>query len=158
MISILIASAFSFVITIFATPLAIRVLREREIGQFIQEEVEGHYHKRGTPTMGGIVMIVAVIIGYLVSHIRFWEFGEGFVFRVVGFPGQGWLRPLYFTILISHAVLAAVVLPLVVITVAFALRGRIERHRRIARWTLPLWFYVSVTGVMIYAMLYHLPV
>ncbi len=96
MISILIASAFSFVITIFATPLAIRVLREREIGQFIQEEVEGHHHKRGTPTMGGIVMIIAVIVGYLVSHIRVWEFGEGFNFRILGFPGQGWLALMAF--------------------------------------------------------------
>ena len=96
MISILIASAFSFVITIFTTPLAIRVLRRREIGQFIQEEVEGHHHKRGTPTMGGVVMIGAVIIGYLVSHIRFWEFGAGFSFRILDFKGQGWLALLAF--------------------------------------------------------------
>ncbi len=73
------------------------------------------------------------------------------------FQGQGFVRTLYFTILISHTILAAVILPLVIITVTLALRGRIERHRRIARWTLPLWFYVSVTGVVIYWMLYQMP-
>ena len=66
------------------------------------------------------------------------------------------LKPLSATILISHAILAAVILPLVVITLTLALRGRIERHRKLARWTLPLWFYVSVTGVVIYWMLYQI--
>ncbi len=73
------------------------------------------------------------------------------------FQGQGFVRTLYFTILISHTILAIIIVPLVIITVTLALRGRIERHRRIARWTLPLWFYVSVTGVVIYWMLYQMP-
>lgn len=70
MISILIAVAVSFIIAIFGTPIAIRTLRQHNIGQFIQQEVEGHYHKRGTPTMGGVVIILAVVVGYLVAHLR----------------------------------------------------------------------------------------
>jgi putative membrane protein len=71
------------------------------------------------------------------------------------FPGTGIARPIYFTILITHVVLAAVILPMAIITLARALRGRFDRHVRIARWTLPLWLYVSVTGVVIYWMLYR---
>ena len=74
----------------------------------------------------------------------------------VHFQGQGWSRPLYFSILISHTILAAAIVPLVVITLSRALRERFDRHRKIARWTFPLWLYVSVTGVVIYLMLYHL--
>ena len=74
----------------------------------------------------------------------------------VRFQGQGWSRPLYFTILISHTVLAAAIVPLVIITLTRALRERFDRHRAIARWTYPLWMYVSITGVIIYLMLYHL--
>ena len=72
----------------------------------------------------------------------------------VPFTGQGWTRRLYFTILISHTTLAAAIVPLVLITLYRALRNRFDQHRRIARWTLPLWFYVSVTGVIVYGMLY----
>jgi uncharacterized membrane protein YozB (DUF420 family) len=74
----------------------------------------------------------------------------------VRFQGQGPLRTLYFTILVSHTVLAVVIVPLVAVTVTLALRGRFARHRGIARWTLPLWGYVSVTGVVVYWMLYRL--
>ncbi len=72
------------------------------------------------------------------------------------FPGQGIVRPFYFAILISHVILAIVIVPMVLVTVYRAARGDFERHRRIARWTLPLWLYVSVTGVIVYVMLYHL--
>jgi uncharacterized membrane protein YozB (DUF420 family) len=72
------------------------------------------------------------------------------------FPGQGATRILYFGILITHVVLAAAILPLALVTAARGLSGRYERHVRIARWTLPLWLYVSVTGVVIYLMLYQL--
>ena len=72
------------------------------------------------------------------------------------FLGQGLVRPLYFSILISHTVFAVVIVPLVLTTLYRALRGRFELHRRIARWTLPAWLYVSVTGVVVYWMLYHL--
>jgi uncharacterized membrane protein YozB (DUF420 family) len=71
------------------------------------------------------------------------------------FPGTGWIRPLYFTLLVSHVILAAVIPPLAIVTLLRAVRGDIERHRWIARWTLPAWLYVSVTGVAIYWMLYH---
>jgi uncharacterized membrane protein YozB (DUF420 family) len=74
----------------------------------------------------------------------------------VHFPGQGWARGLYFSILISHTILAAAVPVLVVLTLVFAFRQKFERHRRIARWTYPLWLYVSVTGVVVYLMLYQL--
>jgi uncharacterized membrane protein YozB (DUF420 family) len=72
------------------------------------------------------------------------------------FSGRGWIRPIYFTILTSHTILAAAVVPLVLVTLARALRGRFDRHVRLARWTLPIWMYVSVTGVLVYWILYHL--
>lgn len=74
----------------------------------------------------------------------------------VRFTGQGAVRGLYFAVLISHTVLAAAILPLVALTLSHALRRRFDRHRRIARLTLPTWAYVSVTGVVVYVMLYHL--
>ena len=74
----------------------------------------------------------------------------------IRFSGQGALRTLYFTILISHTLLAAAIVPLALVTLCRALKGRFDRHVRIARWTLPLWLYVSVTGVIVYWMLYHL--
>lgn len=74
----------------------------------------------------------------------------------VHFPGQGWVRPVYFTILISHTMLAAAVLPLVLLSLASGLRARFDRHRRISRWTFPVWLYVSVTGVVVYIMLYQI--
>ena len=73
----------------------------------------------------------------------------------VRFQGTGWSRPVYFTVLISHVILAIVIVPLVIITLTRALRERFDRHRAIARWTFPLWLYVSVTGVLVYFMLYH---
>lgn len=72
------------------------------------------------------------------------------------FTGTGWIRPVYFAVLLSHTVLAAVVAPLALFTAYQGLRDRLERHVRVARWTLPLWLYVSVTGVFVYWMLYHL--
>ena len=76
----------------------------------------------------------------------------------VRFRGQGTVRSVYFTILLTHTVLAAVIVPLVAMTVVPALRERFDRHRRLARITLPLWAYVSVTGVVIYWMLYRMAV
>ena len=72
------------------------------------------------------------------------------------FPGTGWLRVVYFSILIPHVILAAAIVPLAIVTLRRGLRMDVIRHRRIARWTLPLWLYVSVTGVIVYWMLYHL--
>ncbi len=72
------------------------------------------------------------------------------------FPGQGPIRLVYFLILITHVVLAAVIVPLALTTAVRGLRAQFDRHVRIARWTLPLWLYVSVTGVVIYLMLYQM--
>ena len=72
------------------------------------------------------------------------------------FAGQGLVRPVYFTILITHTVLAVVIVPLIIVTLYRAARGDFIRHRSIARWTLPLWLYVSVTGVIVYLMLYQI--
>ena len=72
------------------------------------------------------------------------------------FEGNGWIRSVYFAVLIPHIILAALILPLALITLYFALRKRFTKHRRIARWTLPIWLYVSVTGIIVYWMLYHL--
>lgn len=72
------------------------------------------------------------------------------------FAGQGAIRIVYFAILISHVILAAAILPMALITLTHALRARFDRHRRIARWTLPIWLYVSVTGVVVYLMLYQM--
>ena len=87
------------------------------------------------------------LISYLIYH---YQVGS------VRFQGQGWIRPVYFTILITHTILAAAVVPLALITLTRALREKFDRHRRIARWTLPIWLYVSITGVIVYLMLYRL--
>jgi uncharacterized membrane protein YozB (DUF420 family) len=76
--------------------------------------------------------------------------------RSVHFPGRGWIRPVYFSILISHTILAAAVPPLALITLTLGLRSKFDRHRRIARWTFPIWLYVSVTGVIVYLLLYQI--
>ena len=88
----------------------------------------------------------AFLVSYLIYHYRVGH---------VAFQGQGWIRPVYFAILISHTVLAAVIVPMVIVTVRRAWLERFDRHRLIARWTLPLWFYVSVTGVIVYVLLYQ---
>ena len=90
---------------------------------------------------------VLFLISYLTYH---------YFHGATRFPGQGIARPIYFTILISHTILAVLIVPLVAVTLTRALRGDFLRHRRIARITLPLWLYVSVTGVVVYLMLYHL--
>ena len=73
----------------------------------------------------------------------------------VRFTRQGFVRPVYFTILITHVTLAAAVLPLAIITLSRGLKARYAQHRRIARWTFPIWLYVSVTGVLVYILLYQ---
>ena len=99
------------------------------------------------------VMIAAVITStlFLVSYLYYHsQVGS------VRFQGQGLVRPVYFAILLTHTVLAAAVVPLVLVTIIRALRGRFEKHRRSARWTYPVWLYVSLTGVVIYLMLYQM--
>ncbi|MFQ5665708.1 MAG: DUF420 domain-containing protein [Candidatus Binatia bacterium] len=88
---------------------------------------------------------------FLVSYLTYhYQVGS------VHFTGTGWVRGVYFAVLVSHTILAAQVPPLAVVTLSRALRGRFDRHRRLARWTLPVWFYVSLTGVVVYVMLYRL--
>lgn len=89
----------------------------------------------------------AFFISYCIYH---YEVGD------VRFQGRGWIRPVYFSILITHIVLAAAIVPLALITITRALRGNFPQHRRIARWTLPIWLYVSITGVVVYLMCYQL--
>jgi uncharacterized membrane protein YozB (DUF420 family) len=87
------------------------------------------------------------LASYLVYHYR--------VGHVV-FQGQGWIRSVYFALLISHTVLAIVIVPLILVTLRRAWLEKFDKHRLIARWTLPLWFYVCVTGVIVYLMLYQI--
>ena len=89
-------------------------------------------------------------IGFLVSYLTY--HAQAGASR---FAGQGWIRPVYFTLLGTHTVLAALIPPLAIVTLTLAWRGRFARHARLARWTLPTWLYVSVTGVVIYVLLYH---
>ena len=72
------------------------------------------------------------------------------------FKGEGLIRPFYFTLLASHVILAASFLPMIVITARHAIRGNFDKHYKIARWTLPVWLYVSVTGVLIYILNFHI--
>ena len=99
----------------------------------------------------------AVMISALVTSSLFLASYLYYHYHVgsVHFQGTGWSRPVYFAILISHTILAAVIVPLVILTLSRALKNRFPQHRAIARWTFPLWLYVSVTGVIVYFMLYR---
>jgi uncharacterized membrane protein YozB (DUF420 family) len=107
--------------------------------------------RRITAHKACMVSALAVSALFLLSYL-YYHYHHG----STPFPGQGWTRGLYFTILISHIILAAAILPLALVTVARAWRGQFDRHVRLARWTLPIWLYVSVTGVTIYWMLYQM--
>ena len=91
MIPLLIAGAVALLVSIFGTPYAIRFLRRREIGQFIQEDIKGHAHKQGTPTMGGVVFVLAAIFGWLLAHVRIWSPGTGFSLEMRPFGAGGLL-------------------------------------------------------------------
>jgi putative membrane protein len=90
----------------------------------------------------------AFLVSYVIYHVR--------IHQIVHFQGQGWIRPVYFALLISHTILAVVIVPLILITLRRAWLERFDKHRQIARWTLPVWFYVSVTGVLVYFMVYQI--
>ena len=108
-----------------------------------QQKIEAHR----ACMVSAFAMSVLFLISYLIYH---YQAGS------VKFQGTGALRTFYLTILASHSLLAAIVPFLAVITLWRALRERFDEHRKIARWTLPIWLYVSVTGVVVYWMLYHL--
>jgi uncharacterized membrane protein YozB (DUF420 family) len=97
--------------------------------------------------VSAVTVSLVFLVSYIVYHVQVGS---------VRFSGQGWIRPVYFAILGSHTVLAAAIVPLAAITLTRALREQFDRHRKIARWTLPVWFYVSVTGVVIYLLLYEI--
>jgi putative membrane protein len=109
--------------------------------------------KNGKMKVHKVFMISAFAVStvflasYLIYHYR--------VGHVV-FQGRGWIRPLYFVLLTSHTVLAIVIVPMILVTLRRAWLEKFDRHRLIARWTLPLWFYVSVTGVTVYVLLYQI--
>ena len=112
-----------------------------------------HFIKNNNRYVHRACMIVALIISsvFMVSYLTYHS--------QVGyepFVGQGFIRPIYFTLLASHVILAAVIVPMVLTTVVFAIRGNFTRHPKIARWTLPLWLYVSVSGVLIYILGFHI--
>jgi len=102
-------------------------------------------HKRFM--VSAFLVSVAFLISYVIYHIR--------VGHVV-FHGQGWIRPVYFVLLTSHTILAIVIVPLILVTLRRAWMEKYDQHRVIARWTLPLWFYVCVTGVIVYMMVYQI--
>lgn len=112
-----------------------------------------YFIRRGRVTAHLRCMTSALVVSslFLVSYVVYHaQHGS------TRFLGQGLIRPLYFTILITHTILAAVIVPLIIITFRRARRGHFSRHKRIARWTFPLWAYVSVTGVVVYLLLYQI--
>lgn len=126
-------------------------------------------------TLNGVAAVL-LTIGYVLIRKRRWEqhravmlaaFGVSTLFLISyliyhanagsrPFTGRGPIRIVYFTILITHVVLAVAIVPLALVTLSRGLRARYDRHARIARWTLPIWLYVSVTGVVVYLMLYQM--
>ncbi len=97
-------------------------------------------------------MISAIVVSavFLVSYLTY-----HFTAPIFVFPGTGWAIPAYYTLLISHVILATVVTPMVVVTAWWALHGQFERHKRLARWTWPVWIFVTTSGIAVYAILYH---
>ncbi len=97
--------------------------------------------------IAALVISTVFMVSYLTYHAK-----VGYM----PFAGQGIIRPFYFTMLASHVFLAAVIVPMVLVTVGYAIKGNFNKHPRIARWTLPVWFYVSVSGVLIYVLGFHI--
>ena len=97
--------------------------------------------------VGALVMSALFLTSYVIYHLNVGS---------VPFRKTGWIRTVYFAVLIPHVILAAAIVPMVLITVSRAWSKRFDKHRRIARWTLPLWMFVSITGVIVYLMLYQM--
>lgn len=108
----------------------------------------GHWRQHIACMITAVISSSVFLAGYLVYHAHVGE-------KSTQFTGQGLVRPIYFSMLITHILLAFTVLPLVIITLVPAIRRRWEKHARIGRWTMPIWLYVSVTGVLVYLMLYQ---
>ncbi len=97
--------------------------------------------------VAALVVSALFLTSYVIYHLNVGS---------VPFQKTGWIRTVYFAVLIPHVILAAAIMPMILITVSRALSKRFDSHRRIARWTLPLWMYVSITGVVVYLMLYQM--
>ena len=115
------------------------------IGWILIKRGQRQAHKR--VMLAAVACSAAFLVSYLAYHFQVGS---------VRFQGTGLVRTVYLSILLTHTVLATVIVPLVLVTLNHGLRERFDRHRRIARWTMPLWLYVSVTGVVIYWMLYRM--
>jgi uncharacterized membrane protein YozB (DUF420 family) len=103
--------------------------------------------------IAAFVSSIIFLISYLTYHsLLAYKLGLG----PTKFMGEGFIRPVYFFILITHTILAVVIVPFVIVTLRRGLKRQDARHRRIARWTFPLWLYVSVTGVVVYVLLYQI--
>jgi uncharacterized membrane protein YozB (DUF420 family) len=112
-----------------------------------------HIHIRQNKTMHITCMIAALVVSaiFLLSYLTYhFQVGN------VKFAGEGMIRPIYFSILLSHVLLAALIVPLIVMTVRHAIHGNFVKHRQLGRWTLPLWLYVSITGIMVYLLAFHI--
>ncbi len=109
--------------------------------------------RRGNRGLHRQVMLAALVVSgaFLACYLLYHFTAPVFVYR-----GPDWSRPVYFAMLVSHVILATVVTPMIAVTAWRSLHGDFARHRAIARWTFPIWLYVTVTGVVIYAILYHL--
>jgi uncharacterized membrane protein YozB (DUF420 family) len=117
------------------------------IGFYFIKQKKVHFHR--------IAMFSAVCVSavFLVSYVS-----SKVIFGIdsVKFTGQGIIRPIYFVILITHTILAAAIVPFILVTLWRALKGNFEMHKKLARWVFPVWMYVSITGVMVYFLLYQL--
>lgn len=97
--------------------------------------------------VGALIVSAAFLTSYLIYH---YQVGS------VPYPKHDWTRPLYFTILIPHVILAAIMTPFIILAVVHAVRGRFDKHARITRWLWPVWIFVSISGVVVYLMLYQM--
>lgn len=109
--------------------------------------------RMGRRDLHRLAMLIAVAASalFLAAYVAYHFSAPIFVFR-----GTGWVRPLYYALLVAHVVLAAAVTPMILVTLWRALGGRYDAHSRLARWTWPVWVFVSASGLAVYAMLYHL--
>ena len=113
--------------------------------------------KRQNAHRACMVAAFSTSILFLIGYITYHSYVAYVLHRgPTRFVDPAWFRPIYLTILISHTFLATIIVPMVLITLAYGLKGRFDKHRRIARWTWPLWLYVSITGVIIYLLLYQI--
>jgi putative membrane protein len=106
----------------------------------------GQIYRHRACMVSALLVSSAFLASYVVYHVQVGS---------IRFTEAGWPRAVYLAVLATHVPLAAAVVPLALVTMSLALRGRFDRHARVARWTFPIWLYVSITGVMVYLMLYH---